>query len=273
MSGSMLSAPPWFSGSEMPGTRFREKLTLSDAVELIGERLYSDTWTGLEYAYSEPRKSPEEIGSERKPLEEELSEAEAEIQNIDAAIQKSIDAAENRRLATRRGKLETRTRHLHASLSLDHPLNDIVVDACNAQERWKTATQTLICALRDRRLLVHDGRGRELNPSVWTNPKFRYYLDLSIVINPWVSREPRRQAARIYTDEFKKWVVSLPPIVAPTREPSTKELVTEFLRQEFAAMKTGPRKIKLTLREEARKKIAGLSVRLFEQIWAAEAPP
>jgi hypothetical protein len=45
----------------MPGTPFRELLTLSDAVELIGRRLYGETWTGWEYA-SRPRKSPEEMG-------------------------------------------------------------------------------------------------------------------------------------------------------------------------------------------------------------------
>jgi sulfur relay (sulfurtransferase) DsrC/TusE family protein len=250
---------------------FRESRDLSDAVELIGRRLYGETWTGLEYA-SQPRKSPEEITSERKPLEDELSAAETEIQQIDTATRKSIDAAENRRLAGLREKRETRMRHLHAALSLDHPLNDIVVDAYHSHVRWQIARETLLEAIRNRRLTVHDGRGRELNPGAWSHPKFRYYLDLSIVINPRVSGEPRRQAARIYTDQFKKWRETLVPMIAAKHEPTAKELVTEFLRQEFAAMKTGPRKTKLVLRQEARQKINGVSLLMFEHVWTAEAP-
>src|SRR5437762_12302263 len=123
MSGRMLTAPPWFSGSEMSATRFTEKLTLSDAVEFIGERLYSHAWTGLEYAYSEPRKSPDEIASERKPLEEELSALEAEILGIDAAIRKTMDDQVNRQLAEHRDTLETRAGQLRGTLSFHHPLN------------------------------------------------------------------------------------------------------------------------------------------------------
>jgi hypothetical protein len=38
-----------------------------------------------------PRKSPEEIASERKPLEEELSAADAEIQEVHDAIPRTTD--------------------------------------------------------------------------------------------------------------------------------------------------------------------------------------
>jgi hypothetical protein len=256
----------------MPMTPFRELLSLADAAELIGRRLYGETWTGSEYAYTEARKSPEEIAAERKPLEEERDAAEAKLRETEAAIQKTMDEKENRWLAAQRGKLETRIGQLNGSLGFHHTLNEIVIDAYNAHERWKTATDTLLRAIRDRRFMVHDGRGRELNQSVWSNPKFHYYLNLSIVINPRVSGEPRRQAARIYTDQFKKWVETLPPIVAPKREPSTKELVTEFLQREFAAMGARPRKMKQALREKAQKEITGLSERMFERVWAAEAP-
>jgi hypothetical protein len=64
-------------------------------------------------------------------------------------------------------------------------------------------------------------------------------------------------------------------IFVPTllHERSAEERLTEFLRQEFAAMKIGPRKTKLALREVTLEKIAGLSFRMFEQIWTAETPP
>lgn len=257
----------------MPGTPFREMLTLSDAVELIGRRLYADTWTGFEYA-SQPRKSPGEIANARKPLEQELAAAEAEIQEIDAAILKTTDPEQNLRLAARRDKLESRIGQLHATLSLDHPLNDIVVEAYNSYVRWQRARETLLRAIREFKLRVHDGHGRELNHLAWTHPKFRYYLDLSLVVVPKSAGEPRWQPARIYADLFKKWAEILPPLVAPKHEPALRELVTLFLRQEFAAMENAPRKTKQELREKARSKFgAALSFRMFEQLWAVEAPP
>jgi hypothetical protein len=64
----------------------------------------------------------------------------------------------------------------------------------------------------------------------------------------------------------------LTPIVAAKREPSPEERTAEFLRREFAAMRTGPRKTKRALRDAARKEIAGVSLRMFDQMWDAEAP-
>ena len=259
----------------MSGKPFRELLDLSGAVELIGRRLYGETWTGLEYA-SQPRKSPEEIASERKPLEDELSAAEAEIQRFDAAIQKSIDAAENERLARLRGKLETRMRHLHTALSFDHSLNDCVIEAYDAHVRWQTARETLLEAIRNRSLTVHDGRGRELNSGVWSHPKFRYHLDLSIVINPRMSGEPRRQAARIDRDRFENWLLTLKQIVEPPPEPpresSPEQQVTEYLQQQIAAAEGGPHKSKGALRKEAVAKIQGATGRMFDRIWQNVVP-
>lgn len=256
----------------MPGTPFRELLTLSDAVELIGRRLYGETWTGWEYQ-SQPRKSPEEIASERKPLEEELATAEAEIQKIEAAIQKSIDAAENRRLAKHREKLETRVRQLLTKLSLDHPLNALVRDAYETRVRWQTATETLLAALRGFKLRVHDGRGRELNQFAWSNPKFRYYLDLSLVVVPRTAREPRWQAARIDRDPFENWLATLTPLVEVPRELSPQERLTEFLRQQIAVATEGSHKRKGALRKEALKQTPGATGRMFDRVWSTVVPP
>src|SRR5579863_9056866 len=148
----------------MPGTPFREMVTLSDAVELIGRRLYGETWTGQKY-FSKPGKSPDELAIERKPIEAQISATEAEIREIEVAIHKSIDPAENRRLAKRREQRKTHVQQLHARLSLDHPLNDIIRDSYDTHMRWQTATAALLEVIKALKLHVHDGRGRELNPA------------------------------------------------------------------------------------------------------------
>jgi hypothetical protein len=255
----------------MPVVPFREMLTLSDAVELVGRRLYDETWSGWEYA-SQPRKSPEEIASERKPLEEELSAAEAEIREVEAAILKAINANENRRLAARRDKLETRIRQLHTTPNRDHPLKEILVDAYTAHVRCKTATETFLEAINGFKLKVHNGRGQELNRAVWTHPKFRYYLDLSIVINPRSSGEPRRQAARINRDEFDNWLATLKPIVEAKHERSAEERLTEFLRQKIAGAGDGPHENKDQLREQALAQIPGARDRMFDRVWSNIVP-
>ncbi len=257
----------------MPVVPFRETYTLSDAVELIGRRLYGETWTGSESAYSQPRKSPEEIVAERKPLEEELSAAETRIREIDAAIGKTMDDHENRRLAVQRVRSQSLAKQLRATLSLDHPSNDITTDLYNAHVRWKTTVETFLEAIKGFKLKVHDGRGSPLNELVWNDPRFRCYLDLSVVVNSKTAAAPRWQPARIDRDKFKNWLATVTPLVEVKYERSAEERLTEFLRQELAAMRTGPRRTKVALRAAAREKIGGVSLRMFERIWTAETPP
>lgn len=256
----------------MPGTPFREMLTLSDAVELLGRRLYGDTWTGTEFLYREPRKSPEEIAAERKPLESELTDLEVALRDIKSAIEKTLDREKNRQLAADRDRTEGRIAHLRTRLSLDHTLNEAVIDAYNAHARGKTTTEMLLEAIKGFNLKIQDERGRELDRTVWSNPKFRYYLDLSFIINPWGSGKPRREAVRVDRDHFQNWLANLKPFVEAARERSTDEQLREFLRQEFAAAKARPRKTKGALRAAAQAKIDGLSDRMFDRIWALEAP-
>lgn len=255
----------------MPVLPFCETYTLSDAVEQIGRRLYGETWTGLEYM-SQPGKSPEEIANERKPLEEELSTAETEIREIDAAIRKTVNAEENQRLAIQYRRLEARASRLRATLNLEYPLNDTVRDSYSAHVRGKTATETLLQAIKEFRLKVHDGRGRELNHFVWSDPRFSYCLDLSIAVNPRISGEPRRQAARIDRDQLKNWLATLKPIVEAKHERSVEERLTEFLRQHVADARGGPRKTKDALREEALAQIAGTTGRMFDRVWPNIVP-
>jgi hypothetical protein len=260
----------------MPGTPFREMVTLSDAVELIGRRLYGETWIGQEYL-SRPGKSPDELARERKPLEEEISATEAEIREIEVAIQKSIDPAENRRLAKLRAKRKAHVQQLQARLSLDHPLNDIIRDSYDTHMRWHTATKTFVDAIKAFKLRVHDGRGRELNPAAWSNPKFRYYLELSLIVTPRSAGEDRRQPARIDRDPLNTWLATLKPIVepppAPPRELSPEQQVTGYLQQKVASARGGPHQNKDTLRKEALAQIPGATGRMFDRVWQNVVPP
>ncbi len=256
----------------MPPVPFREMYTLSDAVEQIGRRLYGETWTSREYMYSDSSKSPDEIASERMPLEEEIKRAEEEIVEIDAEIRKTLNEETIRQLANHRGKLENRAAQLHTSLELYNPLNDTIVAAYNACDRAKVAKDTLIVAILEFKLQVHDGRGRQLNPFVWSDPRFCYDLGLSIVVNPRSSGEPRRQAARIDKEPFTNWLATLTPRVEAPHAPSPEEKLKEFLRQLIASSKGQKTVKKVEIQRDAIDAIPGVTVRMFNGIWGQLVP-
>jgi hypothetical protein len=255
----------------MPAPPFRELYTLTDTVELIGRRLYSDTWTSFEYMYAAPVRVPTEIAAERAPLEEELGTIESQIDAINREIAAILEGQKIERLKKRRRTLETRADGLRAELR-QLPLNDIILQTYNSHIRWHQAKDALVDAIRQFRLKVHDGRGHELNHSVWLDPRFRCYIDLSIVVNSKTAGSPRRQAARIDRDAFKNWLASINPLVEPPSAPAVQERLTEYVRREIDVARGVKHKTKSELLESAKKEIPGVTKRMFEHVWASETP-
>lgn len=268
---STLSTNRNIGGGEMPAPPFRETYTLSDAVELVGRHLFGDTWSSLEYIYCEGSRGPAEVAAERQPLESELTTVEAQIDANNRDIGAILDAGKIGRLKRKRGELEARENTLRARLR-NLPYNETTIENYNAYLRWHKAKQTLLDGIRQLRLKVHDGRGRELNFSVWNDPRFRYYIDLSIVVNSRTAGGLRRQAARIDRDAFKNWLATVKPLVESPGEPAVEERLTEFVRREVDASRNSKRKTKPKLLELARNEIPGVTKRMFERVWGSVTP-
>ena len=258
--------------AQISAVSFRETHTLSDAVERIGRRLYAHTWTGDEH-FQQKVKSPEELANIRAPLEKKLNEASTELSEIDRAIHRTIDNREIEELKKQR--LHTQSDWNNLNLQLNHELpaqNDYTRTVYESYDRYRKAESTLLDAVRQRQIMVHDGHGHELSPSVWTHPKFRYCIELSIVVNSKMSGEPRRQAARIDRDPFEKWLATVKPLVESLRPLSVEERLDDFLKQEVLAAKIAPKKTKPKYCAAAKAEIPDVTKRMFDRIWSEVVP-
>jgi hypothetical protein len=256
----------------MSDSPFHEVYTLSDAVELIGRRLYSDTWTGVEYQ-QQKRLSPTELGALREPLEIQMAAATDEVKAIHAAMRRSLDKGEIESLRAREEIAQARWRECSSQLNFHLPeLNDHYRNAYEGYARWKASEEVLLKAIRGFQIQVHDGRGRQLNSSVWAHLHFHYSIELSAVKNSKISGEPRRQAARIDRQALLNWLDQLEPIVKPRHLPTPEEQLREYLKQQVKAAEIAPRKTKSDHRDDVSRRIPGISKRKFEQVWAEVVP-
>jgi hypothetical protein len=202
-----------------------------------------------------------------------LTEVSTELEEIELTTGKTLDRAEIEQLTERRNELESRKNSLNVELNLNMPaLNDVTRATFEAGERRKKSEDLLLCAIRENKIKVHDGHGRELNQLAWTDPRFRFHIDLSVVVNGKISGEPRRQAARIDRPAFKQWIKTLKPLVESVRALSVVDRLRDFLRNEITAAQTAPRKTKKEYLTSAKLKIAGLSKPIFERVWPEEVP-
>jgi hypothetical protein len=245
-------------------------------VELVGRHLYSHIWTGREHFHTQPVDSPQEIAAKREPLEKLRDAATAELLDIENAILATTNAKEISRLMVRRKDVEWRSKTLNTQIFVDHPLNDGVIETYKSFMRQKRATETLLDAIRKLEVKVHDGRGRPLNHSVWTDNRFRFYIELSIVINSTTAGGPRRQAARIDRKPFEDWLKAIPRIVEPialpepevrtTPEKQCKLLIINWINSGRVPINRNAAWL------EAKEQISGLSERAFQRAWAESAP-
>jgi hypothetical protein len=256
----------------MSNAPFRATFTLSDTIEHIGRRLFAHEWTGFEYRH-DAQLSRAELTAKRSPLEARKKSFEDELVTLQTELNRSVKAKEIEDI--KRRILDAQSRHGKLNDELNHAIpvpNDKQLVAFKAHERRKHAEGTLLNAIREGKLIVHDGHGRELNPSVWTNPHCRHSIELSIVINSKASSEPRRQAARIDQGLVKDWLQTLDPIVKILGMEPADDRLRNYLKQRVGAARGSCHETKAFYRKEASHSISGMSKRLFERIWAEVVP-
>ena len=251
---------------------FRETYTLSDAVELLGRRLYAHTWTGLEYR-QEKVMSPDELSAIRAPLEKSLADASTELAEIESTILRTVNPSELEQLKLRKNDIQSQFNTLNAKVNFLLPaLNDATRAAYESYSRWKTAEDKLVEAIRQRQFIVHDGHGRELNPGVWSHPNFRYYIKYSYVVNGKYSGEPRRQTARIDREPFKMGLTMFEPLVKSLQEPSPEQRLCEFIQRQVAESKISTKKTKSEYRALAKDELGQIPKAMFERVWSEQVP-
>ena len=256
----------------MVQTGFRRCYTLSDAVELTGRRLFAHEWTGFEYSQERPQWSPDELEQAHSAIQKTINALEQQLSETENAISATLDDEENQRLGQKRSSINRR-RQIEASKLGLLPQPEILRQTFEAYRRRIEAESAVVDAIQQGKLNVHDGRGRPLSTLVWTDVRFRYYIELSIIVNCKTAGAPRWRPARIDEKELDRWVATLQPPVQSRGKPSADEQLRLFLRQQVRAVEGGtPVQGKAAFRELARKEIPGLTKRMFERLWMEEIP-
>lgn len=262
----------------MPVLEIRKHYLLSEALDLIGKRLFARSWTGQEYA-QQPTPSPEDIAAMREPFETSCANLTQELTEIESRIARSLDQQMLTQASQRKREIEDQLGTLRTKLFLELPEpNSVMRDQWESYRRRVTTERTLMDAIRERRFDVDDGRKKQIHPLVWTDdPRFRCYIELSIAVTAKRSGAPRVQPVRIDEVSFDSWLQALPPRVAhePTAEDdlSPQEKCRVLIRNWVVESNGLQLKPKAAYLADVRKCIENLSERAFEQAWAAEAPP
>ena len=247
--------------------------TLSDAFERVGRRLFGRKWLGTEYQYRGTIPTRDEMEGKRAPFLAAVEKLETELKEFNKRSAAVSDSQAVQSFAREREIIESRLEEARGALYLRPPPDDGHDQIFEIYHRRHIAEETLLEAFRSGALKVHDGQGVEIRAAIWTDdPRFRYYIELSMVVNSkTASPRHRFQAARISQSEFEAWIkkARLPQLRARPAIP-IREQCKQFLEKCF--QETGPIPIKAKLRELANAEIPDLSENTFNSVWAAVAP-
>jgi hypothetical protein len=255
----------------VPVSSIRKDYLLSEAVELIGRRIYGGEWSGSEL-YARPCPSPEELAEARKPFEGELAEADAALARIQQRIRSTLSEEETKRLLEQKEAAISRRVEVHHHLRVNPAPTDVHAQDHATFQRREKAVSTLLDGLALGRVKAHNGNGYPIDSWLWKGHQyFRYNICLSSVRLPSNVSDKRHQPARLEERAFDDWCSTL-EVLTPAAEQglSAKERCKIFLRTKLDP--SAPQKPKADYLAEAQALIPDLSKRAFESVWAEQAP-
>lgn len=257
----------------MPVSLIRKDYLLSEAFELIGQRLFGADWNGNELtAFAVP--SPEQMQADREPLLAALQAIESELLGVGGEIERTTNEAKMGEFTRRRESLfERRIEIANQLLSRPEPSDTNRWLYGNFQRKQRVES-TLLDALRHGQIKAHDGRNCPIDNLLWRgHPHFGFSIELSVVRMPRNLSSKRFQPARISEPEFDEWLLTLAPLTASAEQSLPPIEQCRRLIHRWANSNGGMQeRSKEEYRAEAMAMIPKLTKRAFESAWAQAAP-
>ena len=203
--------------------------------DLIGERIFSDQWTGTEHR-SGPTPSPDEIRAQRAPLEKRVARFEKQWSDLRDRQSRITDEAELGQIKSEIDKLTGK------KADTNRQLIDLPEVGEASQRRYKSfqrrveAEGRLLSALRGGELTAYVMDQLVIDSGYWRGRRgFKYYLSESLVILPRSDFGQRRGMAAVAIQQFDGW---LEHSIGPGGAPPPEELAKAYLRELFEQQPT-----------------------------------
>lgn len=246
---------------------------LFQAYELLGEKLYGPEWTGGEYTLRALNViTPEQLEVRRQSIEAKIADQNRQIASHRERIRRSVNAKEIASAQRNvKREIEARSKLDRALFELSRSDNSYRNDFA-ASQRHFTTEGYLIQALRKGEIGARAGFGMLIPAEKWNSASgFKFHFDLSLVIFPRDFSNHRRGSVTIPRLEYDAWLGQQIPLVPDENNPVAPDvLCREYLRGVVVMGKTMSRD---EYRDEALRRIPGLSERRFKQLWSEVVPP
>lgn len=244
---------------------------LLQAFDLLGRKLYPDSWTGTEYESREVP-SPEELQNVRTPIEREIKEQEAIWEEAEKELKAKLLSVEDREdLVQRIDQARDRSNELIDQLQHIERPGASHESAYRSQQRMIVARDRLYEAFRVNEIEPRFNGSSLIHWDAWLrNEGCQVFLSVSMMTTSPSMSGKRRGSVTVEKVPFDRWLAKVIPLegsISPEVESALA--YTNYLENEIAG---GVKNLTRDQYLEVGKKNYGLGANEAKRIWRDTVP-